>query len=105
MRGRAGCATSVPGQPYKNKQISLVCTIEQGKMSKLYINGKLMGENNQSTSSIPYGNLEIGRSLNNADRYWLGTISGFMVYTSILSEEEIAQNYRANSLRFALDNV
>lgn len=96
-----GCVI-VPASNYKNKTIAITCVLENLKSVKLYIGNQLIGENIPTNAFIPNGNVEIGRSLPNDDRYWLGSISKFMIYNRALTEEEITQNYEIDKVRYGV---
>lgn len=93
----------LPADPLKNKQISVTCVMESEKPSKLYIGGELVKVGTDAYPFVPLSNLVIGKSLDSVERYWLGTISKFMVYTRALNEEEIAHNYQVDLERFQVE--
>lgn len=101
--GLASNNAVVSAEPYKDKQISLTFVMESEKPTKLYIGGELVNVGTGAYPFVPLNNLVIGKSHDAADRYWLGTISKFMVYTRTLTEEEIVHNYQVDLERFQVE--
>lgn len=101
--GRPGSSFNLDiTQDYIYNTFTITCTLGSSP-TKVYINGTLAGTATNCEEFHTLDNLLVGCSATTwVDRYWLGTVSSFMVYNKTLTEEEIAQNYKTNTERFKL---
>ena len=84
-----------------NKLITITVQMDASIGTKVYVNENLVGEiKNEETAIAPSEIFWIGKSLDYTDRYFEGQINHFMIYDRLLTEEEIAYNYRIDEKRY-----
>ena len=80
-----------------NEWTHVVWTLKAGANGshKVYLNGVLEGEEETTTSFVPWitTNIMIGRSYNTADRYHEGMLEELRIYTKELTQSEIDDLY------------
>lgn len=105
VAGRPGSSVEVNiPEDYNYNKVIITCVLGSSS-SKLYINGTLVGTATECEEFITTNSLQVGcSSTAQTNRYWLGTVSSFMVYNKTLTEEEIAQNDKTSKERFKLRN-
>lgn len=99
--GYNGNIVDIPYDYVTNKEITLTVQMGTNIGTKVYINGKLVGEIKTDSNPIqPETEFWIGKSYNSAERYFLGTMNNFLIYNRLLTENEINEIYKANELNY-----
>lgn len=80
-----------------NQWSHIVMTLKTGTggFGKVFVNGVQAGSTLSNPTAISHtaGNLLIGRAYNDTNRYWQGRIDEFKVFTTALSDSDIAYLY------------
>lgn len=64
----------------------------------VYVNGVLFKQVTHSLTFVPLGNLFIGRSFGESNRYFIGHVSNFLIYNRVLNEQEVNNIYAVGRL-------
>lgn len=94
----------IPSTTLLNKLTHITVVMEGKKGIKLYLNGILISEVT-ATGNINFVdsyNFMIAKSLPDSNRYFKGTISNFIIYNRVLTNDEIRQNYEIDKYRFGI---
>ena len=69
-------------------------TVSAGSIAQLYMNGVLAAETSLAIDSLPPADVFfIGKSLNDTDVGFNGSVNEFRIWGGILSQENVTQNY------------
>jgi hypothetical protein len=70
---------------------------------RTYLNGTRFGTIVTYANYVTtLGSVTIGRGFRHANRYFLGSIANFKVYTKTLTDAEILQNFTENRAKFGI---
>ena len=91
-------AVSTTGSPdFYNDEWQHLTLVTNGTSSIIYLNGNVIGSDNDANANIPSGNknLMIGDYFNNQDTWWNcnGSIDEVMIFNRTLSADEIKNLY------------
>ena len=90
----------IPAEKVNNTWITLTVTMNVAQGTKVYINGELILQSNIAENFVPLGNLMIGKSLDSQERYFMGEMKNFLIYTRALTDQEVEQIYKIDGSRY-----
>ena len=99
--GHHGKSVGLDHELVTNKEITLTILMSTSIGIKAYINGNFVQQVPISTqATLRDANFWVGKSLDRAERYFIGRMNNFMIYDRLLSDSEIEQNYKTDLMRY-----
>jgi hypothetical protein len=96
----SGGSTCITGALNLNTWYNLTATIVSGGTTNLYLNNVLVSTNNSTESFTTTDSIRIGRAQTSFWNYWGGDVGQVFLYNTVLTGEQLTQNYNATQLRF-----
>lgn len=85
---------------YLNKYVQYTVIYDGSQYVTIYINGQLANRIATTKDIVHYNEVNIGRSLNQTNRYFKGKIADVQFYNYSLTADEIVQNYKVAQKRY-----
>ena len=90
---------------YNNKFVNVNVVAERGGQTKVYINGSLAGTFTSGTSIFSYKSCVIGDLRSGRGMKFVGNVYNFSLYGTLLTEEQVAQNWNYTKLQLGTDEA